>query len=170
MTKKNITYDSLVPSESFLQTSAEFVSSKVEDIHKQAYDIAMSRWIEDHQEYKEGYTMTEIRKKDFTEAPSILVTSSKYPFSKKVFQLKDYWEGITFFKRKENQWINLQIDEEGVNDAEIVSIDYVNGKVKMESKMSGNKFDVPFNQVNKDTPLNDDKMSLTNTFTYLIGK
>lgn len=167
---RQVTYDSLVPSESFLQSSSEFVSSKVEDIHKQAYDIAMSRWIEDHQEYKEGYNITEIRKKDFTEAPSILVASSKYPFTKKVFQLKDYWEGITFFKRKENQWINLQIDEEGVRDAEIVSIDYVNGKVKMESKMSGNNFDVQFNQVSKDTPLNDDKMGLTNTFTYLIGK
>lgn len=170
MSKKNITYDSLVPSESFLQTSSEFVSSKVEDIHKQAYDIALSRWIEDHKEYKVGHTITEIRKKDFTEAPSILVTSSKYPFSKKVFKLDDYWEGITFFKRKENQWINLQIDEEGINDAEIVAIDYVSGKVKMESKVSGNQFEVPFNQVNKDTPLNDDKMGLTNTFTYLRGK
>lgn len=167
MTKSNIKYDSLIPSDSYLQSSSELVSRKAEDIHQQAYDIALSGWLKDHEEYREGYSIAEIRKKDFTEAPSILVTSSKYPFKKKTFSLKEYWDGITFSKRKENKWKELQVDEEGIGDAEIVHIDYVRGKVKMMSKMTGNEFEVGLSNINADTPVNDDKMGLTNTFTYL---
>lgn len=167
MTKSNIKYDSLIPSESYLQTSSELVSGKAEDIHQQAYDIALSNWLQDHKEYKEGHTITEIRKKDFTEAPSILVTSSKYPFKKKTFSLKEYWKEITFSKRKENQWKEMQVDEEGIEDAQIVHIDYVRGKVKMESKMTGNEIEVGLDAINAYTPVDDDKMGLTNTFTYL---
>ena len=56
-----------------------------------------------------------------------------------------------------------------MKDAEITSIDYVNGIVDMESKLTGNKFKMPFSRLDENTRLNIDKCTLSGTFTYIIN-
>ncbi len=166
--RKTIKYDSLIPSEKYLQSMSELISNKADDIHAQLYQIALDKWLADHEEYREGHTIRELKTKDLTEAPSILIVSNKWPFNRKTESLREYWDN-SFFNINSSSWEDVYIDEESMTDAEIVHIDYVNGKVKMESKLTGHSFYMPFNRVNGDTPINEEKCTIIGTFTYMIN-
>ena len=55
------------------------------------------------------------------------------------------------------------MDEE-INDAEILYLDYVNGKAKVESRLNDIQFEIDFDYINEDTKISDE-YSLENNFT-----
>ena len=99
-----------------------------------------------------------------------MITSKKYPFEKKIVNIKEYWDkAVQFSKKNSESYSDLIIDEDTLKDAEIVSINYVLGIVKMRSRFTQVEFEVPFSRINGNTNMSLD-CTLAGTFTYLSNK
>lgn len=161
-------YSQMIPSGNALQSCQDYISDKCNCIHKQMYEYALAKFIRYryHDIDSEHYDITEIKNKDWKSAPYVLVTTKTWPYSQKRYSLEEFWDP-SFIQEKTSSWKSMNIDEDSMKDAEITSIDYVNAKVTMESRLTGNKFEVPFSRINEDTKVNDEKCTLVNTFTYL---
>lgn len=160
-------YSQIIPSGNALLSCDEYLSNKCEDIHKQVYDEAIMKFLTSNPEYS-GYDIQEIRNKDWKTAPHILLTSTKFPFKRKQMSLENYWD-MSFMKNVSSSWEDIITDEDSMIDAEITSIDYVNGKVNMTSKLTGNEFQVGFDRLNENTKVNDDACTLIGSFTYMAN-
>lgn len=162
-------YKSLVPSGTGLISVDDLMNDKILKVHNQMYENALSRFYEDHPEMEQGYITKEIPNKDWKSPSSVLFISEIYPFAKKKVSLKPWWDdAISFIRKKTESWSDVIIDEDSMKDAEITSIDYVNGNVSMRSKLTQNTWVVPFSKVDENTPLSDDDLTLRNTFSYKI--
>lgn len=162
------TGQSLVPSGTALVTLYDYISGKTDDIHNQMYEAALAKYLELHPEMT-TYSYKEIQNKDWKSPSTVLFISNEYPFHKKKVNLKDWWDDSSYFITNiSNSWTESVVDEDSIKDAEIIDIDYVNGKVTLESKLTQNKWQVPFNKINENTPLSDDKCTLNGTFLSMI--
>lgn len=159
---KNI-YSHIVASGNTLQSCSDYLSGKCDDIHNQAYNIALEKFLEEHREYKDEYTIIEIKDKNWKKAPNIILMSNRFPFQKSHVSLEDYWD-MSFIESTSSSWENMCFDEDSIKDAEIISVNYASGTVVMESRFTGNKFTVPFSKINENTKVNDDKCTLSKTF------
>lgn len=111
-----------------------------------------------------------IKDKNWKTSPRIMITSKKYPFEKKIINIKEYWDKVVQFSKKNSEsYSDLMIDEDTLKDAEIVSINYVLGIVKMRSKFTQVEFEVPFSRINGNTNMSLD-CTLAGTFTYLSNQ
>lgn len=162
-------YKQIVVSDDTLLSTSDYINDKVNDVYNQMLKKAISDFLMSHQKYH-GYDIKPIKDKNWKTSPRIMITSKEYPFEKKIVNIKEYWDKVVQFS-KENceSYSDLMIDEDTLKDAEIVSINYVLGTVKMRSKFTQVEFEVPFSRINGDTNMSLD-CTLAGTFTYLSNQ
>lgn len=162
-------YKQIVVSDDTLLSTSDYINDKINDVYNQMLKKAISDFLISHQKYY-GYDIKPIKDKNWKTSPRIMITSKEYPFEKKIVNIKEYWDKVVQFS-KENceSYSDLMIDEDTLKDAEIVSINYVLGTVKMRSKFTQVEFEVPFSRINGNTNMSLD-CTLAGTFTYLSNK
>lgn len=162
-------YKQIVVSDDTLLSTSDYINDKINDVYNQMLKKAISDFLTSHQKYY-GYDIKPIKDKNWKTSPRIMITSKEYPFEKKIVNIKEYWDKVVQFS-KENceSYSDLMIDEDTLKDAEIVSINYVLGTVKMRSKFTQVEFEVPFSRINGNTNMSLD-CTLDGTFTYLSNQ
>ena len=161
-------YKQIVVSNDTLLSTSDYINDKVNDVYNQMLGKAISDFLNDldHWKYYEC-DIKPIKDKNWKTSPRIMITSKKYPFEKKIVNIKEYWDKVVQFSKKNSEsYTDLMIDEDTLKDAEIVSINYVLGIVKMRSKFTQVEFEVPFSRINGNTNMSLD-CTLNGTFTYL---
>ena len=164
-------YKQIVVSDDTLLSTSDYINDKVNDVYNQMLGKAISDFLSDldHWKYYEC-DIKPIKDKNWKTSPRIIITSKKYPFKKKIVNIKEYWDKVVQFSKKNSEsYSDLMIDEDTLKDAEIVSINYVLGIVKMRSKFTQVEFEVPFSKINGNTNMSLD-CTLAGTFTYLSNK
>ena len=164
-------YKQIVVSDDTLLSTSDYINDKVNDVYNQMLGKAISDFLSDldHWKYYEC-DIKPIKDKNWKTSPRIMITSKKYPFKKKIVNIKEYWDkAVQFSKKNSESYSDLIIDEDTLKDAEIVSINYVLGIVKMRSKFTQVEFEVPFSRINGNTNMSLD-CTLAGTFTYLSNK
>lgn len=116
--------------------------------------------------YKDSHKFIEIKKDEYFAPSDVIVINVKFPYERKKYNLSNYWNTIT--EKRNNKDVSLmQFSDETVKYAELVYIDYVNGKCKFKSKLTGEEFWTTFDYINEDTKISD-SLSLKDTFMYKI--
>lgn len=164
-------YKQIVVSDDTLLSTSDYINDKVNDVYNQMLGKAISDFLSDldHWKYYEC-DIKPIKDKNWKTSPRIMITSKKYPFEKKIVNIKEYWDKVVQFSKKTSEsYSDLMIDEDTLKDAEIVNINYALGIVKMRSKFTQVEFEVPFSRINGNTNMSLD-CSLSGTFTYLSNK
>ena len=164
-------YKQIVVSDDTLLSTSDYINDKVNDVYNQMLGKAISDFLNDldHWKYYE-WDIKPIKDKNWKTSPRIMITSKKYPFEKKIVNIKEYWDKVVQFSKKNSEsYTDLMIDEDTLKDAEIVSINYVLGIVKMRSKFTQVEFEVPFSRINGNTNMSLD-CTLAGTFTYLSNQ
>lgn len=164
-------YKQIVVSDDTLLSTSDYINDKVNDVYNQMLRKAISDFLSDLGNWKYyEYDIKPIKDKNWKTSPRIMITSKKYPFKKKIVNIKEYWDKVVQFSKKNSEsYSDLMIDEDTLKDAEIVSINYVLGIVKMRSKFTQVEFEVPFSRINGNTNMSLD-CTLAGTFTYLSNK
>lgn len=155
--------------------ASELINNKRETIHENLYRMALDALILDIKEesetvvqFKKTHKFVEIKGDDYLKPSEVFIINTKYPYDKKKHDLKEYWNDICESKIKKDI-SSLYLDEDTVKYAELMYIDYVNGKCKFRSKLNGEEFWTGLNYINENTLISDD-FSLKNTFTYKLQK
>ena len=164
-------YKQIVVSDDTLLSTSDYINDKVNDVYNQMLGKAISDFLSDldHWKYYEC-DIKPIKDKNWKTSPRSMITSKKYPFKKKIVNIKEYWDKVVQFSKKNSEsYSDLMIDKDTLKDAEIVSINYVLGIVKMRSKFTQVEFEVPFSRINGNTNMSLD-CTLAGTFTYLSNK
>ena len=156
-------YKQIVVSDDTLVSTSDYINDKVNDIYNQMLKKSISDFLTDHQRYY-GWDIKPIKDKNWKTSPRIMLTSKEYPFEKKIVNIKEYWDKVVQFSKKNSEsYTDLMIDEDTLKDAEIVSI------IKMKSKFTQVEFEVPFSRINGNTNMSLD-CTLAGTFTYLSNQ
>ena len=164
-------YKQIVVSDDTLLSTSDYINDKVNDVYNQMLGKAISDFLSDLGNWKYyECDIKPIKDKNWKTSPRIMITSKKYPFKKKIVNIKEYWDkAVQFSKKNSESYSDLMIDEDTLKDAEIVSINYVLGIVKMRSKFTQVEFEVPFSRINGNTNMSLD-CTLAGTFNYLSNK
>lgn len=164
-------YNQIVVSDDTLLSTYDYINDKVNDVYNQMLRKAISDFLNDLDHWKYyKCDIKPIKDKNWKTSPRIMITSKKYPFEKKIVNIKEYWDKVVQFSKKNSEsYTDLMIDEDTLKDAEIVSINYALGIVKMRSKFTQVEFEVPFSRINGNTNMSLD-CTLAGTFTYLSNK
>lgn len=153
---------------------SEYVSNKYNDIHAQLYNDALNKFLKELKNKEEflGWTddqiendikIIEIKNTEYWKPSSVIIMKKVYPFSKHKYSLSDYWNN---YQQKEYKNIDdLKILNEKLLAPEILSLDYIRGKAKIECRQQGVEFEVDFDYINDNT-LVSEEYSLNNTFSY----
>lgn len=160
-------YSTFVPSDNCILSINEYNDDKIQDIHNQLYEQALESYLKDHPEMN-GWSFKEIKPTNWKDAPYVICTSYKYPFEHKKIHLKKYWTNLNFLNERSNSANDMILNDENYNDAEVIKIDYVNGKAKIRTKILQNEYEVPFSKLNENTMISDDYCTLNNTFTNMV--
>lgn len=155
----------------------EFINNQYNKIHNELYLDALNKFLSDEKILKSeqfviyngdldsimnNTKIIEIKNSEYWQPSSILVISKKYPFYQKKYDLSEYWNN---FQDKSNIKISdIRMTKDDIKDPEIVFLNYVSGKAKIESRLNNITFDVDFNYIDENTMIGDD-YSLSNTFT-----
>lgn len=114
--------------------------------------------------FKKTHKFIEIKADEYFKPSSVLCIGIDFPFERKKYDLSKYWNTIT--ESRNNKDISLlQLDEDTIKYAELIYIDYVKGKCKFKSKLTGEEFWTTFDYINDETKVSD-TYSLDGTFTY----
>lgn len=158
----------------------DFVSDKFNTIHEELYNCALqdyfatnydkySETCKNFDDFLSKYKLTEIKNKEYNLPSSVIISEKTFPFKQEKIDLTSYWNTYDF--NSNNKDIsNLISDEDTLNDAQVVYINYATGKCKFRSKFTGREFWTTLDYINSDTTYNEDEMTLKNTFGHLINK
>lgn len=153
---------------------SEYVSNKYNDIHLQLYNDALYKFLKNLQYEKDFYNwndeeiknnikIIEIKNKEYWKPSSIIIIKKVYPYTKHKYDLSKYWNN--YQKKDEKNIDDLKILDEKLLAPEILNLDYIRGKAKMECRQQGVEFEVDFDYIKEDT-LVSEEYSLNNTFGY----
>ena len=162
-------YKQIVVSDDTLVSTSDYINDRVNDVYNQMLKKAISDFLTNNCGFH-NFDIKPIKDKNWKTSPRIMLTSKEYPFEKKIVNIKKYWDKVVQFSKKNSEsYSDLVIDEDTLKDAEIVSINYVLGIVKMRSKFTQVEFEVPFSRINGNTNMSLD-CTLAGTFTYLSNQ
>ena len=163
-------YKQMIVSDDTLVSTSDYINDKINNLYHQILNIAITNYLNDNPVDTNNMDMQIIKNKSWKVSPKIILTSKSYPFKKKILNIKEYWDNaIKYCKEHSESYSDLMIDEDTLKDAEIVSINYVLGIVKMKSKFTQVEFEVPFSRINGNTNMSPD-CTLVGTFTYLANQ
>lgn len=143
----------------------DYISNKYDNIHNELYIKALAAYFGNKiNEYK----LIEIKNKEWYLPSKVYVIKrdmSEEPFT---YDLTPHWNNYQF-NNDSKSIDDILIDDYSTKDAEAVYIDYLKGKVKMKSKLTGVEFWIPFDYVNSYTKINKERLTLHNTFSNLYN-
>lgn len=120
----------------------DVLNSKEENIHRELFNNALSKFKLENKYSDKEYIFTEYRtSKDYLQPSKVVVISKKSPYTKRSFDLTKYWDNYKFNKNYE------RIDNEEEN-LEIVDMFYSSAKALIRNKYTGEEFKVDFKQCN----------------------
>jgi hypothetical protein len=111
--------------------------------------------------YKKYHNIIEIKNSEYWMPSKVRIISKIPPYTKINVDLSNYWNMI---QSNDNSNIeDLMITKETILDSELIEINYVTGKAKLQSRMNDIIYEVPFKYLNENINVSDD-MTLSNTF------
>lgn len=111
--------------------------------------------------YKRYHKIIEIKQSEYWQPSSIFIINKISPFNKITVDLSKYWNMI---QSNESSNINdLKITKENIEDSELIEINYVSGKAKLQSRTEDIIYEVPFKYLDENINVSDD-MILSNSF------
>ena len=111
--------------------------------------------------YKKYHKIVEIKQSEYWQPSSIFIINRISPFNKITVDLSKYWNMI---QSNESSNINdLKITKENIKDSELIEINYVLGKAKLQSRTEDIIYEVPFKYLDENINVSDD-MILSNSF------
>lgn len=111
--------------------------------------------------YKRYHKFVEIKNSEYWMPSSIFIISKIAPFTKETVNLDKYWNTIQSNNMYELK--DLKITKENILDSEIIEINYVSGKAKLQSRSTDIIYEVPFKYLDENTNVSDE-LILSNSF------
>ena len=114
--------------------------------------------------YKKSNTILEKAQEEYYLPSSIIIYGKKYPHRKKYIDLTPYWSNYN--DHSDINVEDIKIIGEQINDFEIKDINYVDGSMKMYSKLHDFNYIVNKKYINENTKIDDE--FINNTFIQKI--
>ena len=119
---------------------SDVLSSKEENIHKELFNNALSKFKLEHNYSDKEYSFVEYRESnDYLKPSTVIVIAKMFPYKRTSFDLSKYWDNYKFNKKYE------EIDNED-KSLEIIEMLYTYGKALVRNKYTGEEFTIDFKQ------------------------
>lgn len=157
----NISFNRNITKDGFVSFS-DIVNDKQNQLHTEMFNDALLSFVELNNIDKNAYTFIEVPGSTYIEPSDVILVSKEFPFTRETVSLLKYWnsEYLQSLKKDIN---NFFLAEDAQTNAEIIYINYVDGKCKMRSKENGKEFYIPFDYINGQIPINPE-YTLEGTF------
>lgn len=179
-------YDKMIYDSSFVNVQA-YTDEKLDNVHQKLFFDALEKAFEDLkisedtiicsdlniepnelqdltlEEFMQEYKIKEIKKNEYFKPSTVIFRKLTYPMTTFFIDLTKYWDEFQYsiVDKKPADKLNAVED---LDQATIIYIDYVNGKSKLRSRLSGDEFWISNEYLNSDVKLHDE-YTLENTFT-----
>lgn len=179
-------YDKMIYDSSFVDVQA-YTDEKLDNVHQKLFFDALEKAFEDLKisadtiicsdlniepnelqdltldEFIQEYKIKEIKKDEYFKPSTVIFRKLTYPMTTFFIDLTKYWDDYQYsiVDKKPADKLNAVED---LDQATIIYIDYVNGKSKLRSRLSGDEFWISNEYLNSDVKLHDE-YTLENTFT-----
>lgn len=148
-------------------TVGEMLDKKYDDIHYQLYQTALSAYLSAYNLSFDTYRCIEIPSAYYNTPSKVEMICKEFPYKRYTVDLTPYW-GQYMFNDKAS-YLAVDVDDMTVNTAELKYCDYVNGRVEMESRITGVKYVTSLKDIPNDVKEYPDDKSILNTFAYLVN-
>lgn len=119
---------------------SDVLSSKEENIHKELFNNALSKFKLEHNYSDKEYSFVEYRESnDYLKPSTVIVIAKMFPYKRTSFDLSKYWDNYKFNKKYE------EINNED-KSLEIIEMLYTSGKALVRNKYTGEEFTIDFKQ------------------------
>lgn len=132
----------------------KYINIKSKNIHYLYKDIICKL-------YKKYHKIVEIKQSEYWMPSSIFIINKFAPFSKITVDLSKYWNSS---QNNENSKLeDLKITKDPIKDSELIELNYISGKAKIQSRTEDIIYEVPFKYLDENTNVSED-MILSNSF------
>ena len=111
--------------------------------------------------YKKYHKIIEIKNSEYWMPSSIKIINKIPPYTKINVDLTKYWNMIQ--SNDISKLSDLKITNENMLDSELIELNYVNGKAKVQSRTNDTIYEVPFKYLDENVNVSDE-MILSNSF------
>ena len=111
--------------------------------------------------YKKYHKIIEIKNSEYWMPSSIRIINKIPPYTKINVDLTKYWNMIQ--SNNTSKLSDLKITNENMLDSELIELNYVNGKAKVQSRTNDTIYEVPFKYLDENVNVSDE-MILSNSF------
>jgi len=111
--------------------------------------------------YKKYHKIIEIKNSEYWMPSSIRIINKIPPYTKINVDLTKYWNMIQ--SNNTSKLSDLKITNENMLDSELIGLNYVNGKAKVQSRTNDTIYEVPFKYLDETVNVSDE-MILSNSF------
>ena len=111
--------------------------------------------------YKKYHKIIEIKNAEYWMPSHIRIINKIPPYTKINVDLSKYWNMIQ--SNNTSKLSDLKITNENMLDSELIGLNYVNGKAKVQSRTNDTIYEVPFKYLDENVNVSDE-MILSNSF------
>jgi len=111
--------------------------------------------------YKKYHKIIEIKNSEYWMPSHIRIINKIPPYTKINVDLSKYWNMIQ--SNNTSKLSDLKITKENMLDSELIGLNYVNGKAKVQSRTNDTIYEVPFKYLDENVNVSDE-MILSNSF------
>jgi hypothetical protein len=111
--------------------------------------------------YKKYHKIIEIKNSEYWMPSHTRIINKIPPYKKINVDLSKYWNMIQ--SNNESKLSDLKITKENMLDSELIELNYVNGKAKVQSRTNDTTYEVPFKYLDETVNVSDE-MILSNSF------
>jgi hypothetical protein len=111
--------------------------------------------------YKKYHKIIEIKNSEYWMPSNIRIINKIPPYTKINVDLTKYWNMIQ--SNNTSKLSDLKITNENMLDSELIELNYVNGKAKVQSRINDTIYEVPFKYLDETVNVSDE-MILSNSF------
>lgn len=111
--------------------------------------------------YKKYHKIIEIKNSEYWMPSHIRIINKIPPYTKINVDLSKYWNMIQ--SNDTSKLSDLKITNENMLDSELIELNYVNGKAKVQSRTNDTIYEVPFKYLDENVNVSDE-MILSNSF------